>query len=182
MVTVFFDAPQRCVTNLKKLLLQWIVSPETLEHMASTWNHEKSHISPGLKWSRPSGRIRRNKLGYYSGLAVLPNDVVIAWGTGASVGKAKKKKKKAREEKGGSWYQARVAAAEWGFFLFFFDRGVGWLQPMRCCHMDLSFIQGAIRLVLLIVFPYWLSFCVAPLNTLPTSRLPLFSLSRLWWY
>lgn len=179
MVTVFFDAPQRCVTNLKKLLLQWIVPPETLEHMASTWNHEKSHISPGLKWSRPSGRIRRNKLGYYSGLAVLPNDVVIAWGTGASVGKAKKKKK---SEGGEGWelIPGKSGCSWVGIFFVFFDGGVGWLQPMRCCHMDLSFIQGAIRLVLLIVFPCG---SLDPgVNTLPTSRLPLFSLSRLWWY
>ena len=40
---------------------------------------------------------RRNKLGYYSGLAVVPNDVVNALGTGVSVGKA-------GEKKGGSRY------------------------------------------------------------------------------
>lgn len=33
------------------------------------------------------GRISRNKLGYYSGLAIVPSDVVIASGTEASVGK-----------------------------------------------------------------------------------------------
>lgn len=56
-----------------------------------------------------SVRISRNKLGYYSGLAVVPNDVVIALGTGASVGKA-------GEKKGGSRYQESVAEAEWDFF------------------------------------------------------------------
>lgn len=125
MVTVFFDAPQRCVTNLKKLLLQGIVPPETLEHMASTWNHEKSHISPGLKWSRPSGRIRRNKLGYYSGLAVLPNDVVIAWGTGASVGKAKKKKKRQGRRRVGADTRQEWLQLSGDFFCFFW-RG-SWL-------------------------------------------------------
>lgn len=55
-----------------------------------------------------SVRISRNKLGYYSGLAVVPNDVVIALGTGASVGKA-------GEKKGGSRYQESVAEAEWDF-------------------------------------------------------------------
>lgn len=53
-----------------------------------------------------SVRISRNKLGYYSGLAVVPNDVAIALGTGASVGKAGAKK-------GGSRYQESVA--EWDF-------------------------------------------------------------------
>ncbi|KAI3365611.1 hypothetical protein L3Q82_010693 [Scortum barcoo] len=61
-----------------------------------------------------SVRISRNKLGYYSGLAVVPNDVVIASGTGASVGKA-------GEKKGGSRYQESVVEAEWDF-----GGGEGW--------------------------------------------------------
>lgn len=40
---------------------------------------------------------------------MVPNDVVIALGTGASVGKA-------GEKKGGSRYQESVAEAEWDFF------------------------------------------------------------------
>lgn len=66
----------------------------------------------GLK----SVKISRNKLGYYSGLAVVPNDVVSALGTGASVGKA-------GEKKGGSRYQERVAEDKWDFF-FFLREGV----------------------------------------------------------
>lgn len=54
-----------------------------------------------MKQGPDSVRISRNKLGYYSGLAVVPNDVDIALGTGASVGKA-------REKKGGSRYQESV--------------------------------------------------------------------------
>lgn len=151
LITVFC-ALQHSVTSLRKLLLHWIVLPEMLEHMASTWNHEKTQISSGLKWSRPSGRIRRNKLGYYSGLAVLPNDVAIAWGTGASVGKAKKNKKKARRVGADTkleWLQLSV------FFCFFFDGRVGWLQPMRCYDMDLSYSgrPAPSDCVLLIVFP-----------------------------
>lgn len=53
---------------------------------------------------------------------MLPNDVVIALGTGASVGKA-------GEKKGGSRYQASVAEAEWDFFFFFFF-GEGVLEPL----------------------------------------------------
>lgn len=37
------------------------------------------------------GRRSRNKLGYYSGLAIVPSDVVIASGTEASVGKGGEK-------------------------------------------------------------------------------------------
>lgn len=51
---------------------------------------------------------------------MLPNDVVIALGTGASVGKA-------GEKKGGSRYQASVAEAQWDFFFFF---GEGVLEPL----------------------------------------------------
>lgn len=47
---------------------------------------------------------------------MVPNDVVIALGTGESVGKA-------GEKKGGSRYQESVAEAEWDF-LFFFGGGV----------------------------------------------------------
>lgn len=53
---------------------------------------------------------------------MLPNDVVIALGTGASVGKA-------GEKKGGSRYQASVAEAQWDFFFFF---GEGVLEPLWC--------------------------------------------------
>lgn len=48
-------------------------------------------------------------------MAVVPNDVVIASGTGASVGKA-------GEKKGGSRYEARVAEAQWDFLLFWRGR------------------------------------------------------------
>lgn len=48
-------------------------------------------------------------------MAVVPDDVVIALGTGASVGKA-------GEKKGGSRYQE--SAAEWDFF------GRGVLEPL----------------------------------------------------
>lgn len=54
--------------------------------------------------------ISRNKTVYYSGLAVVPNDVVPALGTWASVGK------KAGEKKGGSRYRESVAGAEWDSF------------------------------------------------------------------
>lgn len=43
---------------------------------------------------------------------MVPNDVVIALGTGESVGKA-------GEKKGGSRYQESVAEAEWDFSFFF---------------------------------------------------------------
>lgn len=47
---------------------------------------------------------------------MVPNDVVIASGTGASVGKA-------GEKKGGSRYEARVAEALWDFLFFIFLEG-----------------------------------------------------------
>lgn len=54
---------------------------------------------------------------------MVPNDVVIALGTGESVGKA-------GEKKGGSRYQESVAEAEWDFS-FFFGGGV---QELLWCR------------------------------------------------
>lgn len=78
---------------------------ETVQVYTNKTSLDLNEIGPN------SVRIRRNKLGYYSGLAVVPNDVVIALGTGASVGKA-------GEKKGGSRYQESVAEAEWDFYSF----------------------------------------------------------------
>lgn len=125
-----------------------------LEHMASTWNPEKSQISSGLKWSRPSGRIRRNKLGYYSGLAMLPNDVAIAWGTRASVGKAKKKKK----QEGWELIPSKSGCSWVGIFQFFLTG-----ELVGCSQCDVVIwicaIEGAQRHQTAF---YWLSFRVAP--------------------
>lgn len=81
---------------------------------------------------------------------MLPNDVVIALGTGASVGKA-------GEKKGGSRYQASVAEAEWDFFFFFFlERGfwshydVGMWELYS--HQPAAVVRQA-RFCILIVFP-----------------------------
>lgn len=54
---------------------------------------------------------------------MVPNDVVIALGTGASVGKA-------GEKKGGSRYQESVSEAEWDFF---FLEGEFW----SCCDVGM---------------------------------------------
>lgn len=51
----------------------------------------KTSLDPNETGPR-SVRISRNKLGYYCGFSVVPNDVVVAFGTGASVGKAGEKK------------------------------------------------------------------------------------------
>lgn len=66
-----------------------------------------------MKEAQASVRISPNALGYYSGFAVVPSDVVFALGTRASVGKV-------GEKKGGSRYQESVAEAERDCFIIFF--------------------------------------------------------------
>lgn len=51
-----------------------------------------------MKWPQTPVRISRNKLGYYSGLAVVSNDVAAALGNGVSVGK-----ERGRERVPGEW-------------------------------------------------------------------------------
>lgn len=134
--------------------------------------------SPDLYETGPNSvRISRNKLGYYSGLAVVPNDVVIALETGASVGKA-------GENKGGSRYQERVAEAEreWSC-----SDVVDVGSSTRVCRRQLG--RPA--------FAYWLPFSSFPCSSLAWPALPamqgltppsfshclfLFLVLWLWWY
>lgn len=77
---------------------------------------------------------------------MVPNDVVIALGTGASVGKA-------GEKKGGSRYQERVAEDEWDFFFSFWKGSeaaviLGYGSATHVCWQQLDRPS----------FAYWFSF------------------------
>lgn len=66
---------------------------------------------------------------------MVPDDVVIALGNGASVGKA-------GEEKGGSRYQESVAEAEWDFFFFGESGGAVMLGCGSSTHVGRRQLDG----------------------------------------
>lgn len=92
---------------------------------------------------------------------MVPNDVVIALGNGASVGKA-------GEEKGGSRYQESVAEAEWDFLFFFILRESGGAVMLGCG----SSTHVGRRQLGRPAFAYWFSLRGSPHSKLVYTALP----------